>query len=126
MLQTKHSKVKSYKELIVWQKAMELLLSVYRLTDKFPKSEQFGLINQIRRAVVSIPSNIAEGWARKGLGEYIHFLYVSYASASELEAQLILSKKLNLGDKESYAKIESLLLEVQKLLYVIIKKLKNV
>lgn len=126
MLQTKHSKVKSYKELIVWQKAMELLLSVYRLTDKFPKSEQFGLINQIRRAVVSIPSNIAEGWARKGLGEYIHFLYVSYASASELETQLILSKKLNLGDKESYAKIESLLLEVQKLLYVIIKKLKNV
>lgn len=126
MLQTKHTKVKSYKELIVWQKAMELSLSVYRLTDKFPKSEQFGLINQIRRAVVSIPSNIAEGWARKGLGEYIHFLYVSYASASELETQLILSKKLNLGDKESYTKIESLLLEVQKLLYVIIKKLKNV
>lgn len=98
---------------------------VYKLTDNFPKSETFGLVSQIRRAVVSIPSNIAEGWTRKGLGEYIQFLYIAYGSASELETQLILSRKLEFGKPIEYGKVESILLEVQKLLYVFTKKLKS-
>lgn len=118
-------KIQSYKELIAWQKAMEVSILIYKLTDNFPKSEIFSLSNQLRRAAVSIPSNIAEGWARKGLGEYIQFLYIAYGSASEVETQLILSKKLNFGNNTEYEKIEFVLTEVQKLLYVLIKKLKN-
>lgn len=118
-------KAESYKNLIVWQKAMELSILVYKLTDKFPKSEIFSLTNQVRRAVVSIPSNIAEGWARKGLGEYIQFLRVAYGSASEVETQLILSRKLEFGSLDEYKKIEDLLSEVQKMLYVLMKNLKE-
>ena len=119
------AKIQSYKELIVWQKAMDVSVLVYKLTDKFPKSELFSLTNQMRSAAVSMPSNIAEGWARKGLGEYIQFLYIAYGSASELETQLILSKKLNFGTIKDYEKIESTLTEAQKLLYALIKKLKD-
>ena len=118
------TKTQSYKELIVWQKSMELVVLVYKLTEGFPKSELFSLVDQIRRASVSIPSNIAEGWARRRILEYIHFLQIASGSASELETQLILSKRLNFGKTMDYQKIEDLLLEVQKLLYVIIKKLK--
>ncbi|MEK7168504.1 MAG: four helix bundle protein [Patescibacteria group bacterium] len=118
-------KINSYKDLIVWQKSMELSVLVYKLTDKFPKSEVFSLSNQIRRAVVSIPSNIAEGWARKGLGEYIQFLKISLGSASELETQLILSKNLSFGNASEYSPIELILLEIQKMLFGLVKKLKN-
>lgn len=100
-METQKIKIQSYKDLIAWQKSMELSVLVYKLTDNFPKSEMFSLVNQIRRATVSIPSNIAEGWARKGLGEYIQFLSIAYGSASELETQLILSKKLRFGEKEA-------------------------
>jgi len=119
------TKAQSYKELIVWQKAMELVFLVYKLTDDFPKSELFSLVDQIGRAAVSIPSNIAEGWGRRRILEYIHFLQIASGSASELETQLILSKRLKFGKDTNYKEIEGLLLEVQKLLYVIIKKLKN-
>lgn len=118
-------KIESYKDLIVWKKSMELAELVYKLTDNFPKSEVFSLSNQIRRAVVSIPSNIAEGWARKGLGEYIQFLHISSGSASEVETQLLLSKKLNFGNMDHYQQAEVILSEIQKMLYVLIKKLKE-
>lgn len=118
-------KTESYKDLIVWQKAIEVSVLIYKLTDKFPKSEVFSLTNQLRRAVVSIPSNIAEGWARKGLGEYIQFLRIAYGSASEVETQLILSKKLKFGDDNEYQNIENLLSEVQKMLYVLMRNLKR-
>lgn len=124
-METQKNKIQSYKDLIVWQKSMGLSVLVYKLTDNFPKPEMFGLVSQIRRAVVSIPSNIAEGWARKGLGEYLQFLYISYASAAEVETQLILGKELGFGKLEKYGEIEDLLLEVQKMLFVLIKKLKG-
>jgi four helix bundle protein len=120
-----NKKTQSYKDLIVWQKSMELVFLVYKLTNNFPESESFSFVDQIRRAAVSIPSNIAEGWARRRVLEYTHFLQISSGSASELETQLILSKKLGFGNEAHYLKIEGLLLEVQKLLYVIIKKLKT-
>jgi len=124
-METQKIILRSYKDLIAWQKSMELSILVYKLTDSFPKSEMFSLANQIRRAVVSIPSNIAEGWARKGLGEYIQFLSIAYGSASEVETQLILSKKLGFGEYQKYKNIEEVLVEVQKLLFVLIRKLRS-
>ena len=86
--------IKSYKDLIVWQKSMALSESVYNLTKKLPSFEQFGLISQLRRASVSIPSNIAEGYGRQSTGNYKHFLSISRGSLLELETQLILCERL--------------------------------
>jgi len=113
--------LKSYKELIVWQKSIQLVKEIYRLTNNFPKSETYGLSSQMQRAVISIPSNIAEGYSRKNLKEYIHFLHISYGSSAELETQLIIAK--DLYPKFSYDISESFLEEVSKMLNVMISKL---
>ncbi|MGP8176124.1 MAG: four helix bundle protein [Terracidiphilus sp.] len=89
-----------FKDLVVWQKAIELTMKVYKLTSGFPDSERFGLINQMRRASVSIPSNIAEGYARSGKGEYLQFLSHSRGSCAELETQLVIAKGLGFGQAE--------------------------
>lgn len=119
------TKLNSYKELIVWQKAVDLAEAVYVLTRSFPKEEIYGLTSQMRRAAVAIPSNIAEGWARKSTKEYIQFLSVANGSAAELETQLILSQRLGYSKGEPYKRVARLLLEVQKLLPSIIKSLKT-
>ena len=77
--------LKNYKELQVWQKAYQFCLEIYKVTKTFPNEEKYGLTSQIRRAAISIPSNIAEGYGRKSSGEYIQFLYVAYGSNCELE-----------------------------------------
>ncbi len=115
--------ITSFKELIVWQKAIELVKEVYFVTEKFPKNELYGLVSQMRRAAVSIPSNIAEGYKRKNLGEYIQFLSIADASSAELETQEIISK--DLYRNINFSKMESLLTEVQKMLFVLIKSLKK-
>jgi four helix bundle protein len=117
--------IQNYKDLIVWQKAIKLALEVYKLTDKFPKSEIFGSVNQMRRSAFSIPSNIAEGWARKYSGEFLQFLSVASGSAAELETQLMITQKLGYGDLASYEKIQSLLTEVQKMLNSFRSKIKK-
>lgn len=114
--------IESFKELIVWQRSIELVKEIYKITGDFPKSELYGLISQMRRAAISIPSNIAEGYKRKNLGEYIQFLSIADASAAELETQIIISKEL--FSTVNFSKIESLLVEVQKMLTVLIRKLK--
>jgi four helix bundle protein len=86
--------LKSYKELKVWQKSIELVKEIYRITNGFPRNEIYGLVIQMRRAAVSIPSNIAEGYSRKNLKEYLQFLRVAYSSSAELETQLIIAKDL--------------------------------
>src|SRR5262245_42805232 len=86
--------VHSHKELIVWQKAMDLVLLVYTITDNFPKREQYALSAQMRRAAVSIPSNIAEGRGRSTKKDFIHFIRIAYGSTSELETQILISQKL--------------------------------
>lgn len=88
------SKIKTHKDLDVWKEAMTLAREVYKLTKSFPKEEMYGLVPQMRRAAVSIPSNIAEGAARNSDKEFIQFLYVSLGSLAELETQLLLSKEL--------------------------------
>lgn len=113
--------IESFKELIVWQKSVVLVKEVYKATDKFPKAEMFGLTSQMRRAAVSIPSNIAEGYKRRNLGEYIQFLSIAEASAAELETQIIIAK--DIYSNINYRTAENLLLEAQKMLIVLIRKL---
>ena len=115
--------VKSYRDLIVWQKAFDLVLIVYRLTKSFPKDERFGLINQVRRASVSIVSNIAEGHARESSGEYRHFLSYSRASLAEVETQLLIAKQLEYVKPEDVSEAFGLLIEINKMINAIMKKL---
>lgn len=89
------SKINSYKDLIVWQKSIDLSLQIYKLTKKFPKEELYGLTSQIRRCAVSMPSNIAEGYARNRRKEYVKFLQIAFASGAEVETQLLISRKLD-------------------------------
>jgi four helix bundle protein len=86
--------LKNYKELKVWEKSYQLCLEVYRITQEFPKIEIYGLVSQMRRAALSIPSNIAEGYGRKSITEYLRFLYIAYGSVCELETQIMLSGDL--------------------------------
>lgn len=116
--------IKSYKELVVWQKAMGLVKEIYLLTEKFPKSELFGITSQMRRAVVSIPSNIAEGYGRKSTKEYSQFYSIAYGSALELETQLIISKDLAFTSAERFQKTDALLLEVLKMLHSMLYSLR--
>jgi four helix bundle protein len=108
-------KTESFKDLIVWQKAYKLVLEIYRLTKDFPRFELYGLAQQMRRAAVSIPSNIAEGYGRRHKAEYRQFLAVSYGSLSELETQYLLS--IDLQYTKNCEIIERLLKEVGSMLY---------
>lgn len=101
---------------------MELVKEVYKITTGFPSFEQFGLSNQMRRAAVAIPSNIAEGKKRSTRKDFMHFLHISDGSAAELETQILIAK--DLYPKINYLKAESLVNEIQKMLSVMIKNLK--
>lgn len=114
--------IKTHKDLDVWNKAMELVEKLYRITSNFPKDELFGLTSQIRRSAISIPCNIAEGAARKSKKEFIKFLYVAMGSLAELETQLLLAKKLNfINDDMSLSDIES----IRKMILGLIRYLRD-
>jgi len=113
--------IESYKQLEVWRRSIELVKEMYKITAQFPKHELYGLVSQMRRAAVSIPSNIAEGYKRRNLGEYVQFLSIADASAAELETQIIISK--DLYQNIDFSKAGSLLEEIQKMLVVMIRKL---
>ena len=117
--------MKSHKDLTVWQKSMELVEQVYRITSKLPKSEVFGLSSQMQRAAIAIPSNIAEGAKRGHKLEYIQFLRVANGSAAELETQLILTGKLYPDLKHDIDNARTLLEEILKMLYALIFTLKR-
>ena len=110
-----------HKELIVWQKSMQLVKDLYQATKFFPKEELYGITSQMRRAVVSIPSNIAEGHGRSSKKELVHFLFVSLGSASELETQLILSQQLGFLPQEQFDELNNLNNEVLKMLSALIR-----
>jgi len=116
--------IKSYKELFVWQKGVELVKEIYLLTDQFPKNEIFGLTSQMQRAVIAIPSNIAEGYMRGHKKEYIQFLSIALGSAAELETQLIICKSLEKFKEFNFTKASFLLEEIMKMLYSMIRKMK--
>ncbi len=108
------SNTKSFKDLIVWQKARDLAVAIYKLTEQFPKSELYGLTSQMRRAVISISSNIAESYHRFHKKEKQQFLAIAFGSGSELESQIEIAKIL-FPDLD-YSEVEKLLLEVMKIL----------
>lgn len=118
-------RIKSYKELIVWKKAMELVKEVYWLTEVFPKDELYGLKSQMERAAVSIPSQIAEGYLRQHRKEYLHFLSISLGSAAELETQILVCKSISKFKHIDFKKAEKLIEEVMKMLYVMMKKIEE-
>jgi four helix bundle protein len=105
-----------HKKLIVWQKAIELVTKIYKITDNFPKKEEFGLMAQLRRAAVSVPSNIAEGLTRKSSKDKLHFLNIAQASLSEIDTQVEIGKRLSYIDEQTYQSVESDLMEIQMLL----------
>ena len=115
--------LRNYKELKVWQKAYELCLRIYKVTTTFPKEERYGLTSQIRRAAVSIPSNIAEGYGRKSVGEYIQALYIAYGSNCELETQIMLSGDLGFITAENLGILLESVGEIERMLKELIKSL---
>lgn len=119
------SNIRSYKDLIVWQRTLQLAKEIYRLTKHFPSEEQFGLVSQMRRAVVSILSNIAEGSGRSFAKEWRQFYSFAYGSSLELESQLILSRELEFAPNNDFQKSFDLLEEVSKMLQSILRNLKT-
>ena len=117
--------LKNYRELNVWQKSYELCLKIYQITAKFPNEEKYGLTSQIRRSVVSIPSNIAEGYGRKTTLDYIRMLYISYGSVCELETQILLAGDLGFIDKGEWDIVKKDIAEIERMLKGLIKSLET-
>jgi four helix bundle protein len=118
-------KVHNFKELLVWQKAMDLAVFAYKLTASFPKEEKYGLISQIQRCAVSVPSNIAEGSGRVSTKEFQHFISISLGSSFELETQAILAFKFSYISEEQLAEFNLLATPVQKMAYGLYNSLEN-
>jgi four helix bundle protein len=117
--------IKSYRDLTVWRKSVELVEDVYILTARFTSNERFGLISQMRRSAVSIPSNISEGWGRKRTGSYVQFLSIASGSLAELTTQLEISHRLGFIDKDQFDVLENKMSEIGKMLFVLIQKLEK-
>ena len=116
--------VQSFRDLVVWQRSMQLTAAVYRITKSFPREEVFGLASQIRRSAVSIPSNIAEGQGRLGTGEFRQFLGVARGSNCELQTQLEIARSLKMGDPRLLDEADGLSREVGKMLFGMLESLK--
>lgn len=114
---------KSYEDLIVWNKAVDLAYQTYQLTSNFPKNELFGLTSQMRRAAISMPSNIAEGCERKYYQDLKRFLFIALGSAGELKTQIIIAERLKLAPEISFNITKQILVEVTKLLHCFVKKI---
>ncbi|MBE0433178.1 four helix bundle protein [candidate division WOR-3 bacterium] len=114
-------KVKSFEDLIVWQKAHQLVLEIYKITDDFPSEEKFGLVSQMRRAVVSVPANITEGFRKRGIKDKLNFYNIAQGSLDELNYYIILSK--DLGYMQANKRLLEQIKEVAKLLSGLIKSI---
>jgi four helix bundle protein len=113
----------SYRDLIVWQRSIQMTVAIYRLSAEFPKDEMYGLTSQIRPASVSVASNIAEGYGRGGRGEYKNFLGMARGSNYEVQTQLTIASELDYGSRDGLGQAERLSNEVGKMLFSIIDKL---
>ena len=116
---------KPHKSLDVWKKAIDLTVDIYKLTETFPRTEVYGLTSQMRRAAVSIPSNIAEGAARQTKKEFINYLHMAQGSLSELDTQLVIANKLVYFSEKVFVEIDSRLETISKMLTGLIKSLKR-
>ncbi|RED44931.1 four helix bundle protein [Seonamhaeicola aphaedonensis] len=117
--------MKSYRDLIVWQKSIDLVTLVYKLVKQFPEDEKYSLISQLKRSSISIPSNIAEGYGRKYTNDYARFLQISRGSLFEMQTQLQIAVNLEFIDKDDLIDVVNLSVEIEKMLNVLIKKLAN-
>ena len=117
--------LKNYKELKVWQKAYQLCLALYKMTKDFPTEEKYGLSSQMRRAAISIPSNIAEGYGRKTIPDYVKCLYIAYGSTCELETQTLLSGDLKYLNEDDQNSLLERIKEVERMLMALIKALET-
>jgi four helix bundle protein len=113
----------SFKDLVVWQRAIQLSLAIYELTSTFPDSERFGLTNQLRRASVSVASNIAEGYGKLSKGEYVLYLGHARGSNFEVQTQLVLAEQLGFGSASAHRTAEELSQEVSRMLIALMRKL---
>lgn len=121
-----YNKITSYKDLIAWQKAIELAVVIYQLTAGLPDSEKFGLTNQIRRASVSVSSNIAEGFGRRSHAERLRFYEISRGSLNEVESQLIIATKIRYISDEDFSRIQQLISDGLGLLGGLISKTRQI
>ena len=119
------AEIKTHKDLLVWKKSIDLVEQIYKFTKQFPKEELYGITNQMRRCVVSIPANIAEGSGRKNKAEFIQFLHIALGSASELETHLIISQRLGFLSSNSYDEIMNALNEIIKMICGLINSLNS-
>ena len=115
--------MKNYKELLIWQKGIEIVKKIYQLTKQFPSEEKYGLISQITRAAVSISANIAEGSSRNSDKDYARFLQVALGSAFEVQTYLVIAKEMNLAKVKDIEEVEILIEEEIKMIHSFIKKL---
>jgi len=116
--------MKDFRKLNVWEKAHQLTLKIYKVTEKYPREELYGLISQIRRTGVSIPTNIAEGAVRSSDADFARFLYIALGSTSELEYLILLSQDLKFIKRELYTELNNEINEIKKMLISLIQKLK--
>jgi len=114
---------KAYRDLVVWQRAIEMTVAVYKLSSRFPKDEMYGLTSQVRRASVSVASNIAEGYGRGTQGEYKQFLNIARGSNYEVQTQLVIARELGFGDTKDLGVADSLSAEVGKMIFTLIDRL---
>ena len=119
------AEIKSFRDLKVWQRSMEMAVAVYRLTQEFPREEIYGLTSQMRRAAVSVPSNIAECHGRRGTNEYRQFLGIARGSNFELQTQLEIARALGKGNQKLLDETEGLSHEVGKMIFGILDKIKD-
>jgi four helix bundle protein len=117
--------LRDYRDLLVWQKSYQICLQVYRATRKFPADERYGLTSQMRRAAVSVPSNIAEGYSRSTTGDYLRSLRFAYASNRELETQAMLARDLDYLKLDEYGKLSEDVREVERMMKSLIKSLER-
>ena len=117
------NKVRSFRDLLVWQKGIELAQAVYGLTQEFPADEKYGLVSQLRRAAVSVPSNVAEGQVRRSAAEFSQFLSVSLGSLAESETQLIIASRLGIASASEIAPLLDRIHELQKMSHSLRSKL---
>lgn len=115
--------IKTFRDLLIWQKSMDFVTCIYKETNEFPREEQFGLTQQLRRAAVSVPSNIAEGYGRNSTKDYMRFLRIAIGSLYEIQTQILISKNLGYISKEVFEKHFDALREIERMITSLIKKL---
>ena len=119
------NKIKTHKDLIVWQRSIALVKGIYLTTQRFPQHELYGITSQMRRAAVSVPSNIAEGAARNSAKDFTRFLYLALGSLSELETQIIISNELGFLPQDSSMALTDKCVEIRRMMLALIKRIKQ-